>query len=69
MLDLGNFSIPILLACYVALTCFASILINGLLLKFSLSLGMKNDSSQVRWAAASKPAFGGISFYIKGPIR
>jgi UDP-GlcNAc:undecaprenyl-phosphate GlcNAc-1-phosphate transferase len=64
MLELGNFSIPILLACYIAVTCTASVLVNGLLLKFSLSLGMKNDSNQVRWAATSKPAFGGISFYI-----
>ena len=64
MLDLGNFSVSILLASYIAFTILASVLMNGLLLKFSLSLGMKNDSSQIRWATAAKPAFGGISFYI-----
>jgi UDP-GlcNAc:undecaprenyl-phosphate GlcNAc-1-phosphate transferase len=64
MLDLGNFSVSILIASYVAFTILASVLMNGLLLKFSLSLGMKNDSSQIRWATAAKPAFGGISFYI-----
>ncbi len=42
-----------------------SILINRLFLKFSKNLGMRNvDESVVRWETKSKPAFGGISFYI-----
>lgn len=43
-----------------------SILINGLFLKFSGTLGSKNNSdpTSIRWASTSKPAFGGISFYI-----
>ena len=45
-----------------------SILINGLFVKFSHTLGMKNQEGGkediVRWASTSKPAFGGISFFI-----
>ena len=42
-----------------------SVLINRLFLKFSKNLGMRNvDESIVRWETKSKPAFGGISFYI-----
>lgn len=43
-----------------------SALINGLFLKFSRTLGVKNNGSEtmVRWGSTSKPAFGGISFYI-----
>jgi len=41
-----------------------SFLINGLFLKFSRTLGVKDQTeSMVRWST-SKPAFGGISFYI-----
>jgi UDP-GlcNAc:undecaprenyl-phosphate GlcNAc-1-phosphate transferase len=43
-----------------------SILINGLFVKFSNNMGMRNgaDTNIIRWASTSKPAFGGISFYI-----
>ncbi|MCF8463625.1 MAG: undecaprenyl/decaprenyl-phosphate alpha-N-acetylglucosaminyl 1-phosphate transferase [Flavobacteriales bacterium] len=42
-----------------------SFLINGLFLKFSRTLGVKDQSeTMVRWSSTSKPAFGGISFYI-----
>ena len=43
-----------------------SLLINGLFLKFARTLGTKNDSNtnEVRWSSITKPAFGGISFYI-----
>lgn len=44
-----------------------SFLINSLLLKFSKSLGIKNtmdDQTIIRWGSMSKPALGGISFYI-----
>ena len=41
-------------------------LINGLFLKFSRTMGTKNNpaDTQIRWGSTSKPAFGGISFYI-----
>ncbi|MEY4876357.1 MAG: putative undecaprenyl-phosphate N-acetylglucosaminyl 1-phosphate transferase [Bacteroidota bacterium] len=45
-----------------------STLINGLFVKFSNNLGMRNtgDGNEpiIRWASTSKPAFGGISFFI-----
>jgi UDP-GlcNAc:undecaprenyl-phosphate GlcNAc-1-phosphate transferase len=42
-----------------------SFLINGLFLKFSSSLGIRNQSDTViRWSPQSKPSFGGISFYV-----
>lgn len=64
MLDLGNFTFPILLTTFVACMIVLSIVVNGLLLKFSLSMGSKNEYQQVRWASTTKPAFGGISFYV-----
>ncbi len=43
-----------------------SILINGLFLKFVKTLGIRNpdDGTVIRWGSQSKPALGGISFYI-----
>ncbi len=53
---------------YIAFSICAvlfSFLINGLFLKFSRTLGVKDqEESMVRWSSISKPAFGGISFYI-----
>jgi UDP-GlcNAc:undecaprenyl-phosphate GlcNAc-1-phosphate transferase len=43
-----------------------SMLINRLMLKFSTNLGMrkKDTLQEVRWSSTSKPALGGISFFI-----
>ncbi len=42
-----------------------SILINGLFLKFAKTLGIHNNEDRViRWASQTKPALGGITFYI-----
>ena len=43
-----------------------SVLINGLFLKFVKTLGIRNpvDGTVIRWGTQSKPAIGGISFYI-----
>lgn len=42
-----------------------SVMINGLLLKFSRNLGTRsNNENLVRWSSQTKPAVGGISFYI-----
>jgi len=53
---------------YVGIFCFAltlSVLMNIIFLKFSKNLGRRNvDESIVRWSPVSKPALGGISFYI-----
>lgn len=44
--------------------CF-SLLINGLLLKFARNLGIRNyQEFIIRWSNQTKPALGGISFYI-----
>jgi len=51
---------------FFALTVVFSFLINSLFLKFSRTLGIRNnyDGTIIRWGALSKPAMGGISFYI-----
>ncbi len=43
-----------------------SMVINGLFVKFSHNMGMRSgkETDIVRWASTSKPAFGGISFFI-----
>jgi len=42
-----------------------SLIINGLFLKFSSTLGLRTaKESGVRWSATQKPSFGGITFYI-----
>ncbi|MBN8703061.1 MAG: undecaprenyl/decaprenyl-phosphate alpha-N-acetylglucosaminyl 1-phosphate transferase [Bacteroidetes bacterium] len=42
-----------------------SIVLNNVLLRFSKTLGIRNhDLSIVRWSASSKPALGGISFFV-----
>lgn len=42
-----------------------SLVINRFLLKFSRTLGMRNSSDTIiRWSSTSKPALGGISFFI-----
>ena len=42
-----------------------SFLINRIFLKFSKNLGIRNiDDKVIRWSTTSKPAFGGISFFI-----
>lgn len=50
---------------FIAAIAF-SLLINGLFLKFSRTMGTKNNTgeTEIRWGNTSKPAFGGISFYI-----
>lgn len=54
---------------YIIFFLFAlafSVLINGLFLKFSRTMGTKNNpgETEIRWGSTSKPAFGGISLYI-----
>lgn len=64
---LSEFAIPsdmFYLLFFVATTLLA-VLLNGLLLKFSRTLGIRNhDETIFRWSAHSKPALGGIGFYI-----
>ena len=42
-----------------------SLLCNEVLLRFSKSLGIRNNNDVViRWSNESKPSLGGVSFYI-----
>ncbi len=41
-----------------------SFLLNSILLKFARTLGIRDKGDIVRWASTSKPALGGITFYI-----
>ncbi|MCB0431096.1 MAG: undecaprenyl/decaprenyl-phosphate alpha-N-acetylglucosaminyl 1-phosphate transferase [Flavobacteriales bacterium] len=58
--------LAILLYILFSLGCLVfSMLIIGLFLKFSRNLGIRNTSETViRWGSQSKPAFGGIAFFI-----
>lgn len=50
---------------YFLLSVVFSFLLNKVLLKFSSNLGIRNhDVSIVRWSNTSKPALGGIGFFI-----
>jgi UDP-GlcNAc:undecaprenyl-phosphate/decaprenyl-phosphate GlcNAc-1-phosphate transferase len=42
-----------------------SLMLNFIFMKFIKNLGMRNiEEGQIRWASTSKPAIGGISFFI-----
>ncbi len=42
-----------------------SLLLNGILLRFSKTLGVRNQKEDIiRWSAQVKPSLGGISFYV-----
>jgi len=57
-------TIIILIVLFICSFIF-SLLINGLFLKFSKTLGIRDKNETViRWGPQSKPAFGGISFFI-----
>lgn len=65
MLQLNPDHIFWIYAAFMVCAVLFSFLINGLFLKFSRTLGAKNeDESLVRWSSTSKPAVGGLSFYI-----
>ncbi|MBA2423470.1 MAG: undecaprenyl/decaprenyl-phosphate alpha-N-acetylglucosaminyl 1-phosphate transferase [Chitinophagales bacterium] len=51
---------------FFTLATVFSILINGLLLKFSRTLGDRDEQNRnvVRWSSQIKPSIGGFSFYI-----
>lgn len=65
MLELSSDQIQWVYLAFTVCAVLFSFLINGLFLKFSRTLGVKDqEESMVRWSSTSKPAFGGISFYI-----
>lgn len=60
-----NFNYPVILTSFF-FACFGfSLLINYILLKFVQTLGVRGkEANQVRWNPNTKPALGGISFYV-----
>jgi UDP-GlcNAc:undecaprenyl-phosphate/decaprenyl-phosphate GlcNAc-1-phosphate transferase len=49
---------------YFLISILFSFLLNKVLLKFSSNLGIRTHDVNVRWSSTSKPAFGGIAFFI-----
>lgn len=63
-MDPADYLLVIYCAFFVCAALF-SLLINSIFLKFSQTLGIRDHSETViRWSSVSKPAFGGISFFI-----
>ncbi len=62
----SKFFLPIAFAVFFAVAIFFSFLINGLLLKFSHTLGNRQMQHRhnIRWSNNIKPSVGGFSFYI-----
>jgi UDP-GlcNAc:undecaprenyl-phosphate GlcNAc-1-phosphate transferase len=49
---------------FFIVTLLISFLLNGLLLRFAQSLGIRNASEVMRWSTQQKPALGGIPFFL-----
>jgi len=63
MIELQN--VGFMYTVFFFITALFSFLINSIFLKFSKTLGVRNHVDDlVRWESGSKPALGGISFYI-----
>lgn len=64
MAQISIFSLIFYSAIFICSFVF-SLIINGLLFKFSKTLGIRNTKDTlIRWGSQSKPALGGISFFI-----
>ncbi len=60
-----DYALLLLYLLFAAFIGLFSIIINALFLRFSGNLGTRNtDPSAIRWSSTTKPALGGISFYI-----
>jgi UDP-GlcNAc:undecaprenyl-phosphate GlcNAc-1-phosphate transferase len=60
-----SFDYPLILSSFFFACFLFSIIINHILLKFVQTLGIRGkEADQVRWNPNSKPALGGISFYV-----
>jgi len=65
MLTLTSANLPLIYVVFAVCAMLFGFLVNGLLLKLSRTLGVKNQPDDiVRWSETTKPAVGGISFYI-----
>jgi UDP-GlcNAc:undecaprenyl-phosphate/decaprenyl-phosphate GlcNAc-1-phosphate transferase len=64
MLESSQYYYLILSSFFVGMILF-TIITNSILLNFVKTLGIREkDSTVIRWSAASKPAIGGITFFI-----
>jgi len=59
-----SLNLPLFYFTYFTLVFVLSVLMNSLFLKFTRTLGMRKTENVVRWSDVSKPAIGGITFYI-----
>ena len=60
----NDFSTVILIAFFTILTCIViSFLVNKYFLNNASSFGKNKGGSQIRWATATRPPVGGMSFY------
>lgn len=60
-----NLNYPFILTSFFFLCFIFSLIINYILLKFVQTLGIRGkEADQVRWNPNTKPALGGISFYV-----
>jgi len=65
MIKLDPAQLPLIYTVFGVCALLFAFLINGLLLKLSRTLGVKDQPEDlVRWSATTKPAVGGIAFYI-----
>lgn len=63
-MDTSEYIFLVYAAFFVSIVLFC-LLINTILLKFSTTLGIRDkEKPLIRWSSISKPALGGISFYI-----
>lgn len=61
---MGEHGVVVYVLYFIGMFCL-SLLMNTLFLKFSKTLGIRNNGETViRWGSLSKPSFGGISFYL-----
>jgi len=62
MIDIGqnNIVFPLLFLGFIIL----SLVINRILIRFSLNFGSRYQDGQIRWSDEAKPALGGFAFYL-----
>lgn len=58
-------NIPLFFILILGVTFIFSVMVNGILLKFAQTLGIRqNTQRQIRWNPSVRPSLGGISFYV-----
>ena len=61
---MNSYLLAVFLGYFLSVACFALVL-NGVLLRFSKTLGIRNQTEGiVRWNSEYKPSVGGICFYL-----